>query len=48
MGWDIESLTGSGDFVGKDYDILEPAMEKVVYYVVNIGLPPWLVSRLRL
>jgi hypothetical protein len=41
MGRDIGSLKNSGDALSKDYEILEPATERVLCYVVNIGLSSW-------
>jgi cytochrome P450 len=47
MGRDIGSLQNKDDELAKNYqEILEPTAEKVRYYLANVILPPWLVSKL--
>ncbi|CAN9424633.1 unnamed protein product [Alternaria alternata] len=47
MGRDLGSLYNKDDELAKNYqEILEPTPEKVLYYLTNVVLPPWLVRKL--
>jgi cytochrome P450 len=47
MGRDIGALQNKDDELTKNYqEILEPTREKVLYYLTNAILPPWLVSKI--
>ena len=47
MGRDLGSLYNKDDELAKNYqEILEPTPEKVLYYLTNVILPPWLVRKL--
>jgi cytochrome P450 len=47
LGRDIGSLRNSNDELIKNYEeILEPTTEKVVYFVLHLIFPPWLIALL--
>jgi cytochrome P450 len=47
LGRDIQSLKNADDELVKNYEeILEPTVEKAVYFLLHLLLPQWLIHRL--